>query len=223
MAFGPIMSTQTSTGLQLEFAPFTREQATENLRGFQKDSVVRYISLQHKAQIKESVEEWYDNIAKDTERVLWGIWAIESGGRKIIGNTALMNFEKQPLFQAVSGIVIADQNYWGKGIASAAHKARTWYAFRQLGLVRIKSAVRDGNGGSLRALQKSGYSVVYNERNTSFIDGVHRHQSNLECLNPDDWAWRLWWGDDRPTRKAVEAREVTRQALDWAKQNVQLL
>jgi RimJ/RimL family protein N-acetyltransferase len=134
-----------------------------------------------------------------------------------------MDFEKAPLFQATSGIIIVDSDYWGKGIASAAHKARTWYAFRQLGLVRIKSAVRNGNEGSLKALERSGYGHVYTERNTSFVDGAYRHQYNLECLNPDDWAWRLWWGDDRPTRKAIDARKVTEEVLRWAEKNVDLL
>lgn len=223
MSFGPIMRTKTSTGMQIELAPFAREEIVENLRGYQKDSVVRYMSLQHHAQVKESVEEWYDKIAKDTERILWGLWVIEGGKRQHIGNTALMDFEKAPLFQATSGIIIVDSDYWGKGIASAAHKARTWYAFRQLGLVRIKSAVRNGNEGSLKALERSGYGHVYTERNTSFVDGAYRHQYNLECLNPDDWAWRLWWGDDRPTRKAIDARKVTEEVLRWAEKNVDLL
>ena len=124
MSFGPIMKTKTSTGLRIELAPFMKEEAIATLHGFQKDSVVRYMSLQHRAQTPESISEWYDKIAGDAERILWGIWAVEGKERTLIGNTALMQFEREPLFQATSGIVIADADYWGKGIASVAHKAR---------------------------------------------------------------------------------------------------
>lgn len=222
MAFGPIMKLKTTTGLALELAPFSREDLSSTLEGMQKDSVLRFISLQHKAQTIDSIQQWYDGIASDSSRMLWGIWAKEKGTRKLIGNTVLMEKSSEPIVQMVSGIVIADNAYWGKGIASACHKARTWYAFRQLGLVRIKSAVIDENHASRLALEKVGYSFVYTERNDKFVDGKFRHKDCFECLNPDDWAWRLWWGDDRPTRRAIEARDHTRSVLEWAENNVEL-
>lgn len=72
-------------------------------------------------------------------------------------------------------------------------------------------------------MEKCGYTVVYTERNEQFVRGKLVHLDCLECLNPDDWAWRQWWGDDRPTRKAVEARAKTVEALKWAEDNVELL
>jgi hypothetical protein len=143
--------------------------------------------------------------------------------RSLIGNFALTTIDREVLAQATNGIMIFDKSYWGKGIASAVHRASLLYAFRELGLVRIKSAVLHGNEGSLRAMTKSGFTVVYTERNTHFRSGKSRHQDNLECLNPDEWAWRLWWGADRPTRKSIEARAKTLEALQWAEKNVELL
>ena len=224
MAFGPIMRMTTKEGLAIELAPFTRDDATEAFsKGLQQDSVIRYISLHHKAQLPETVGKWYDKIIDDSEQIIWGIWAVEGGERRLIGNSAIMNLEREPLYQGVSGIVISDKAYWGRGVASVAHKARTWYVFRQMGLVRIKSAVIEENEASRRALERMGYTHVYTERNDTFVDGTLRHKDCLECLNPDDWAWRLWWGDDRPPVKSVDARRRTREVLEWTEENVELL
>lgn len=102
------------------------------------------------------------------------------------------------------------------------HQARTWYAFHELGLHRIMSAVIQGNEGSLKALTRSGYNLVYIERNTVFTDGQTRHQYNLECLNPRDPFWNQWWHGEKPTAEAIEARRLTRKALAWAEANVEL-
>lgn len=228
MAFGPIMKLQTSSGLPIELAPFEREDVKQMVNGLQQDSVLRYMGMSMMAQTEGTELEWYDGAVKRTNEVMWGIWVIDGSAKKLIGSTAIKaigpHVPSQPnITQGTTGVMIVDRTYWGKGIASAIHKARTYFAFEQMAIIRLKSAVAQENQGSRAALNRSGYFYVYTERNYQFVDGHYVHEDNLECLNPNDWAWRLWWGDDRPTRKAVEAREVTRQALDWAKQNVQLL
>lgn len=222
MALGPIMKLKTSTGMHLELAPFTREETLKFIDGFARHTVTQYLSTAT-AQSKETEEEWYDKMVHDKESRVWGIWAGNDSERRLVGSFDFKNIDREALPQATNGIIIFDQSYWGKGIATAVHRAALLYAFNQLGLVRVKSAVLHGNGASLHSMEKSGFRVVYTERNTHFRDGAFRHQDNLECLNPDDWAWRQWWGDDRPTRKAVEARARTLEALKWAEQNVELL
>ena len=78
------------------------------------------------------------------------------------------------------------------------------------------------NGGSRKALERSGYTLVYTERNETFVNGALVHMDCLECLNPADWAWQQWWGGDRPTQKSMEARKRTEAALEWARENVEL-
>lgn len=222
MAFGPVMKIKTS-GLDLELAPFTREETLTFLKGFEKHSVTQYLSSGI-AQSKETEEEWYDNMVKDKLSRVWGIWIHEKGQRKLIGTSSLMNLilEKH-IRQATSGSLIIDKSYWGRGIASACHKARALFAFEQLGLHRIMSAVLQPNAGSRKALERSGYAFVYTERNEEFVNGHLIHKDCLECLNPADWAWRQWWGDDRPSRKSLEARKRTEEALEWARAHVELV
>lgn len=221
MAFGHIIKLKTDTGLQLELAPFTRDEVVQFAERFSRLSITKFLNSMN-AQTAETEQSWYDKMIVDQTRLVWGIWACD-GERTLIGSFDFKDISRAVLAQATNGIVIFDTAYWGKGVATAVHKASFLYGFKHLGLVRIKSAVMHGNGASLRAMEKVGFTVVYTERNTNFRDGAPRHQDNLECLNPDDWAWRLWWGDDRPTRKAVEARARTLEALAWAEKNVELL
>ncbi len=222
MALGTVMKFTTDGGLKIELAPFTRVDVVDFAEGFSKESVIQYLGVGH-AQTAETEQEWYDKVIKDDKRVIWGIWVVVDGVRKLIGNTALIEISRKHIFQATSVSVIVDKSFWGKGIASAAHRARTYYAFKRMGLHRVKSAVVAGNTASKRALEKVGYTHVCTERNETFVDGKLRHMDCLECLNPDDWAWRQWWGEDRPTSKSIEARALTRQALEWAEKNVELL
>lgn len=233
MAFGPIMRFKVGE-LQIELAPITKEVVAEFVSwerggGIQRHSITRYMGMSW-APTAEDELEWYDKARADHDTLTWGIWLVEGEGeaksRTLIGNSTLTDIDKDGhsrlIRQATSGSMIFRPEYWGKGIASAAHKARTWYAFQHMGLHRIKSAVMQDNGGSRKALERSGYIFVYTERNEDYNDGALRHLDCLECLNPLDQFWNLWWHGDRPTKAAREARELTRAIMDWARKNVEL-
>lgn len=221
MALGPIITCTTETGAALQLTPFTREEVVEFTEGFEKETITQYLA-ERPVQTAETEQEWYDGLIRDASSLVWAIRLVEDGKRQIIGNASLMSIEGKTIVQAVNGIVIVDAGQWGRGIASAVQKVLVWYGFRRRGLTRIKAAVVQANPGSRRALEKAGYTLVYTERNDKFIDGGFMHKDCFECLNPDDWAWRLWWGNDRPTRKCIEARARTLSALQWAAMNAEL-
>ena len=209
MSFGPIMQFMVD-GLLIELAPFSKDSMKEFVSpGMQQYSVLRYLGMTT-ANTLEDEEEWYDRLRKDKERLVWGIWVVDGNERIIIGNTALTEIERGHVLQATSGSMIFRTEYWGRGIASAAHKARTWYAFHYLGLHRIKSAVLHGNHASLKALTHSGYTLVYTERNEKFVEGSLTHLDRLECLNPREPFWSQWWHGDRPSKAQQVARAKNR-------------
>ncbi len=229
MAFGPIMRLKVGE-LNIELAPLTRESMSEFVGhthggGVQRHTVTRYLGMRL-APVLEDETEWFDKTRQDTKSIVWGIWIVDADGRTLIGNSSLNGIGEDGhsgfIRQTTSGSMIFRPEYWGKGIASAAHKARTWYAFQHLGLHRIKSAVIQGNGGSSKTLGRSGYAYVYTERNEAFGDGKLRHMDCFECLNPLELFWRQWWHGDRPPQASQEARQLTLETLAWAEENVEL-
>lgn len=229
MAFGPIMRLQAGE-LNIELAPLTRESMSEFVDlahggGMQRHRVTQYLG-RRLAPVLEDEYEWFDKTRASKTDIIWGIWVVEGDVRTLIGNSALNGIGEDGhtgfIRQATSGSMIFRPEYWGKGIASTAHKARTWYAFQHLGLHRIKSAVIQGNGGSSTALVRSGYSYVYTERNEQFGDGRLRHMDCYECLNPSELFWRQWWHGDRPPAASLRARKLTQEAMAWAEKHVEL-
>ncbi len=233
MAFGPIM--QFTVGeLRIELAPLTKEAMPEFVSlahggGLQRRSVTRYMGMDF-APVAEDEADWFDKTRAAKDTLIWGIWIVEGEGeskmRTLIGNSALVDIDKDGhsglIRQATSGSMIFRPEFWGKGIASTAHKARTWYAFKELGLHRIKSAVIAQNIGSRTALERSGYTFVYTERNEQYAQGELQHMNCLECLNPLDLFWSQWWHGDRPSKASREARRLTSEVMDWADKNVEL-
>jgi RimJ/RimL family protein N-acetyltransferase len=208
--------------LNIELAPLTKESLEAFVTpGLQQASITRYLSRQT-APVMEDELEWFDKVRANRDALTWGIWVIQGDERTLIGNTTLMDIERKHIHQATSGSMIFDRAYWRKGIASHIHKARTWYAFQHMGLHRIMSAVIQGNEASRKALEKSGYRLVYVERNTQFVDGGLRHQDNLAVLNPLPVFWEQWWHGDEPDAEAIEARRVTDEVMKWAEENVEL-
>jgi RimJ/RimL family protein N-acetyltransferase len=229
MAFGPIMRFKVGE-LQIELAPFAREDMRYFIDpatggGMQQAGVTEFVGMKY-APVLPQEEKWYDKVCEDMSSLLWGIWLIEGDTRTLIGNSSLNGIGKEGhsgfIRQAVSGSLIFRKDFWGRGVASAAHKARTWYAFEHLGLHRIQSAVIQANGGSRKALERSGYTFVYTERNEQFSSGMLHHMDCLECLNPRALFWNQWWHGDRPSRAALAARKLTLETLEWAQQNVEL-
>lgn len=233
MAFGPIMRFRVGD-FRVELAPLTKEVMPEFVSlahggGLQRLSVTRYMGMSM-APVAEDEQDWFEKIRAARDTLIWGIWIVEGEGeataRTLIGNSALVDIGSEGhsklIRQATSGSMIFRPEYWGKGIASAAHKARTWYAFTELGLHHIKSAVIQANGGSRKALERSGYTLVYTERNEAFGESRFHHLDCLECLNPLDLFWHQWWHGDRPPRRSSEARQLTSAVLDWAINNVEL-
>lgn len=222
MAFGPRMWVGVGE-LNIELAPLSREAMVSFIEpGLQQASVNRFL-MRTTSPVLEDEYEWFERLRSQQDSIVWGIWVRAGDDTILIGDTTLHHISRWPSSCATSGSLIFRKEYWGKGIASSIHKARTWYAFRYLGLECIRSAVIQGNVASRRALEGSGYAVVSTKRNVSFVDGSRHHQDDLECINPSPGPWRSWWGDDRPPRRARDARVRADRALEWATSHVILL
>lgn len=228
--FGPILQLDVpqqnnAEALKIELAPLEKERMGDFIAngGMQSYTVTRFLG-RHTNPVLEDEMEWFEKTRTAKDSIVWGVWVCQDNSRALIGTTALNSIEHGPsgLKQATSGVLIFDKTFWRKGIAGRIHMARTWFAFCELGITRIVSAVIQGNEGSLKALEKSGYTRTYVERNICFTDGALRHLDNLECLNPLDPFWSQWWGEDTPSPASLLARETSLAALVWARASVTL-
>ena len=66
--------------------------------------------------------------------------------------------------------------FWGRGIATAAARFISDYAFRAFPFVRLQASVFDANPASARVLQKAGYTLEGRLRRAYTKDG---HQGDL--------------------------------------------
>lgn len=222
---GSIMQVNVSDTLIIRLAPFAREDLPAFIKdgGMQSHVVMKYLA-RSRAQSLESEQAWYDKVIDDPSKIVWGLWDVtDPTVHVLIGNSGLFDFRQEPMRSATSGSLIVRREYWGRGIASAAHKARTAYAFQQLNLDRVTSIVMEPNTASRRALEGSGYYVYGHERNYGFVDGQYVHAEFLECLNPSEEHWRRWWGADTPSQDALAARSKAQKTLEWANKNVQFI
>lgn len=221
--FGPIIELKTDTH-EIRLAPPTREQMAEFIQdgGMQTHTVTQYLG-RYAAPVLEDEYKWFERTRTDKSNVAWSIFVRKGEEWVIIGNTSLENISFETMRMAISGCVIFRKDYWGQGIAKHIHRARTMFAFEQLNLHAVRSAVMSGNEASFKALQGVGYVQVSTERNNVFRNGQLLHKRNLEMINPKPEMWRTWWHGDHVPAAFVAARVKTREALEWAEKYVRLL
>ncbi|MEO8691415.1 MAG: GNAT family protein [Candidatus Saccharimonas sp.] len=223
MTFGPIMEMPLGKD-RIRMAPLSSEVMPEYIKdgGMQSGLVTRYLGHMG-ATVLEDETDWFDRTRKDHSLISWGIYVKISDSWRLIGGTSLFDIKHYHFSLATSGCVIFRLEWWGKGVASTTHRARTWYAFSRLGLHQVNSEVYDVNIGSLKALQSVGYESLYRERNQLFVDGIFHDKISLTVTNPLRPMWTAWWHGDRVPPRYEAARAKTQTALNWALDNVQLV
>lgn len=68
------------------------------------------------------------------------------------------------------------QDYWGRGLATAALRSVTAHAFATFDLTRIFAVPFETNAGSIRVLEKAGYLLEGRLLRSAIKDGVIRDQ-----------------------------------------------
>lgn len=136
---------------------------------------------QTSARTEEDEAEWYEKQRASSDNAVWFIVPKESD--QPVGVTGL---ERLNLFgSCISGIIIWDSNWWGKGVATCAHLGRTLYAADYLDRSRIDSSVRVVNPGSLKALLRVGYTVWGTEPRSTYREGKWGDTYHLTWFHPE--------------------------------------
>jgi RimJ/RimL family protein N-acetyltransferase len=133
------------------------------------------------ARTEEDETEWYEKQRTSQSGITWFIVPKEFG--QPVGVTSLERIDF--LGACMSGIIIWDSHWWGKGVATCAHLGRTLYAADYLNRLKIDSCVRVGNPGSFKALERVGYTIWGTEPRQAFRQGKWLDTYHLIWLHPE--------------------------------------
>lgn len=198
-------------GFSVNLRPFRREDLPVLVEHFDSMRIHMY-TMGLFAQTQESEEEWYERSRKDPNSCLWAI--VPEGQQTAVGTTGLHNIDLWG--SAVSGIIIWDTSWWGKGVATRAHLARTLFAADYLQRLTIKSAARISNKASNKALMRVGYNKTGVEPSTFCRGGKYLdtqlycwlHPERIDVLRPNGLPRRYKKGVQRAQVALAKARSV---------------
>jgi RimJ/RimL family protein N-acetyltransferase len=159
----------TLTGSIVTLGPIGPEHLENYCRWFADPQVTRFLTRTTPPSLEEE-QAWFERVALSERDVVWGLFA---EGRHI-GSTAIHQIDWRNR-RGITGIVIGDRTWWGRGVATESHAMRTRYAFEELGLEKLVTQVIDGNLASRRALERVGYRTVgilqrHEFRNAQWLD-----------------------------------------------------
>jgi RimJ/RimL family protein N-acetyltransferase len=189
--FGYRMQVQAS-GTSVEMRPLVPADAPAMTPGLQSYEICRYLDSLRSGQTEADELAFIERARTDPDVHVWGI----AVAGVVIGCTSLEVHGNR----GTSGIVIYDHAWWGQGIASATHAARTLYACDVLDLMAIDSFVVQGNTGSRRALEKVGYAHTGVQYHFKVVRGRVCHADRFTLVNPSDRAWGWFWGESPALR-----------------------
>lgn len=132
-------------------------------------------------ETQEDQEEIYEGIRKNMKSVMWMI--VPDGSETPVGYTAIHNISYDG--SCSSEIMIFDQKWWNKGIASNSHKIRCWYASKHLNRNIIQASSSEKNVASTNALKSVGYFETGKKLRVFYRDGEYSDSICFAWLNPD--------------------------------------
>lgn len=167
-------------GLTLNLRKCSKEDLPELVKNFDSMKIHLFTNGLF-AQTLENEVEWYEKNRKDPDSCIWLIQPV--GFDLPIGVTGLHGLNSME-GTCTSGIIIWNQNWWGKGVATAAHLGRTIFAANYLNRFTIRSCVRVENAPSRKALERVGYTIWGEDPVDDFRDGRWMDTYHLIWFRP---------------------------------------
>lgn len=129
----------------------------------------------------ERIEEW-QNAREMGNRYEFGIFLNQTN--KLIGSIALYKFN--PSMKCLLGYFL-DKDHYGKGYATEAVKLILNFAFKEIGFHRVEAGVMPRNIGSIRVLEKVGFTREGLARDYISINGVWEDHYMFSILESDTY------------------------------------
>lgn len=202
--FGVTMAV-SHKGQEVVMRAFTKEDLPTLVKHFSSMKVHMHTKGMF-AQTLENETEWYENRRKDPTCCLW---AIQPKGSEVpIGVSGLHDLDNREN-SCSSGIILWEPEWWGKGVASAAHLGRILFAANFLNRFTIRSSVRVVNEASRKALERVGYTVWGEEPVDDYRDGVWLDTYHLIWFRPSSVDFMFPKGVPQKYVQGVERARIT--------------
>lgn len=160
-----------------------REDIPTFVRWFNDPEVRRYL-LMFEPMSKAKEERWFEaKLAKEND-FLYGIEVPAGDGWQLIGNLGLEAVDWVNS-NCVFGIVIGEQEFWGKGYGTKATRAALRFAFHTLNLHRVELSVYDFNPRARRAYEKAGFRLEGTRREALFREGLYHDIHLMAALRSE--------------------------------------
>ena len=129
-------------------------------------TINQYLEVRHSKNDMESLKSYLNSVSKSNDEYLYGIFS----GKEHIGNIKIGPVH-EIYKHADIGLIIGNQNWWNKGVASEAIYSMTKYCFNELKLVKVEAGCYESNIYSKKAFLKLGYEVEGYIRDHVFCNG----------------------------------------------------
>jgi ribosomal-protein-alanine N-acetyltransferase len=169
------MRTPFIVGKRIYLRPLERDDLNEKYLAWLNDPEVnRYLESRIFPYTMDKLEKFYEQVTGSTDQVILAI--VDRETDRHIGNVKLgpINWVHR---KAVFGILVGEQEFWGKGIGVEATRLIVEYGFLRLNLHRIELGVYAENEAAIRAYEKVGFQIEGRFREDFFHEGRHK-----DCL-----------------------------------------
>ena len=197
--------------LHVSLGAMCREYIPLLMPGANDPEVMRGVLLKPPVTLEEEYA-WYDNAKKDTVIFAILLHEVDAAGAitgyQYIGHTGLHNITLPSGF-ATSGTIVVDKSCFGKGYGSEAKLLLLYEAFRNRGLRKVCSEVKDFNGNSWGHLLACGYKQVGRRKAHHFYNGGFVDSIEFEIFR-DEWepVWHKYQETKSLPRLSSEMRTV---------------
>ncbi len=180
-------------GRMVNLRPFT-ESDIPTLTRWINDPEVREFVTAILPQTEKQEEEWFNKLGADDKNIVLGI---ETKDGTLIGSIGIHEINWQDRV-CITGAIIGEKEYWGKGYGTDAKMILLDYIFNTLNLHKACSATLAYNKRSLHYSLHCGYKIEGTKRKHIFKKGRYWDLIELGLLKKE---WLPIWRKYKKTGK----------------------
>ena len=166
-------------GEKVALGPLRRDLVPIYHRWVSDFDVTRTLGIAVRPYTLEAEEAWYEGVAKADREVQFTIY--ERATTRPIGNSGLKDVDHAH-GTATFGILIGEQDCWGKGYGTETTRLVLDYAFTALGLHNVLLTVFSFNERGLRAYRRAGFKEIGRRRQARRLAGQVYDVVYMDCV-----------------------------------------